>query len=560
MKLFNILETSFENFDKSVRSYLSKTFNSLGLEYTHNQIFGVIFDGVKGVIQNAMFYIEDAFTEQNIYTAVRKKSFYSLAKLSGYEPYYGSAATGTLLASTFVTNTDIGNGSTKLFITNGTVIRNEETGLNYTILLPCDSYILDLAKPLVKHNIKIVQGNWSEGNFNGVGENFEVIRVDVNDLFDKNYLEVYVNGEKFSQAASLYDMNDNSKEFICTVGFDNTFNIQFGNGTFGYKIQKGDSIKVRFISHVGEDGNILSNEIAIWKFLSPLYNSYGDTVDGNKYINLEMSKPISGGTEADSIELVRQMIGYNSRSLVLANENNFKQFLNRFSFIGQSSIIAEPNSLNVIACCLRNKKNELKTPEDYLEVNTEDLLLTDQEKEMVITALDNSNNTFSGMTFNFQDPIISKYSITCYVKIANTYNRDVAKTNIRNAIAEYFMNLPQNTQFIAKSDIINCVTAADSNIESFDFDFISELAENAYKDGYYYDYKSKLINGVYKYIPVKVIYDNTNTPGLDAYGNIKLTSKLQIPLLHGEFYYYPNKDQRDKQTSVKTESVQVFFI
>ena len=54
MKLFNIMQTAYENFDKSVRTYLAKTFNSLGLQYTHSQIFGVIFDGVKGVMQNMM--------------------------------------------------------------------------------------------------------------------------------------------------------------------------------------------------------------------------------------------------------------------------------------------------------------------------------------------------------------------------------------------------------------------------------------------------------------------------------------------------------------------------
>ena len=63
MKLFSIMETAFSNFDNTVRTYLQKTFNDLGLNYTHNQIFGVIFDGMKGIMQNLMFYIEDAFTE-----------------------------------------------------------------------------------------------------------------------------------------------------------------------------------------------------------------------------------------------------------------------------------------------------------------------------------------------------------------------------------------------------------------------------------------------------------------------------------------------------------------
>ena len=560
MKLFKIIQTSFDNFDNSVRDYLSKTFGNLGLDYTHNQIFGVIFDGIKGVMQNVMFYIEDAFTEQNIYTATRKKSFYSLAKISGYEPYYGSAATGNIIINTFVTNDNVGNGTSKLFLQNGSIIKNKETGYNYTVMLPSDSYVFDLSKPLVQHNLKIVQGIWSEGNFTGIGLNFETFSANTNDLFDKNYLEVYVNGEKFEQAACVYDMTENSKQFVCNVDFDNTFSIMFGNEIFGYRIHEGDSIKIRFIVHAGEEGNIINISSPDWTIVSPLYNSYGNPLSADNYLNIKLATPVSGGTNPDSIKLVKDMIGYNSRSLVLANENNFKQFLKRFSFIGQTSIISEPNSLTIIASCLRNKTNEITEPEEYLELESKDLLITDREKEMVITALSNSNNTFTGMSFEFQDPIICKFAMICYVKIASTYNKELTKTNIRNAVALYFMNLPENTQFISKSDIINAVTDADSNIESFDFDFISELNENAYRDGYYIEYKQRIINGVYKHIPTKIIYDKANTPGIDQMGNIQLTSKLQIPLLHGEFYYYPNKKSNDKSTIIKTESIQVMFI
>ena len=74
MNLFKKIETMFNNYDMTIRSYLSKTFANLGLQYTHSQIFGVIFDGVKGVMQNALFYIEDALNEQNIFKATRKQS------------------------------------------------------------------------------------------------------------------------------------------------------------------------------------------------------------------------------------------------------------------------------------------------------------------------------------------------------------------------------------------------------------------------------------------------------------------------------------------------------
>ena len=104
MKLFKVIDTSFEYFDNTIKTFLSKYLGSIGASYTNTQIFGLIFNGIKSVMQNVMFYIEDAFTEQNILTATRKTSVYGLAKLSGYEPYYGSAATGTLIAKTNISN------------------------------------------------------------------------------------------------------------------------------------------------------------------------------------------------------------------------------------------------------------------------------------------------------------------------------------------------------------------------------------------------------------------------------------------------------------------------
>ena len=169
MKLFKINETSFDNFDATVRNYLSKTLGAVGKQFSNSQIFGAIFEGIKGVMQNAMFYIEDALTEQNIFTAYRKSSIYSLAKVSGYEPNYGSAASGLINIELKLTNSYVVesnkvniNGqiidTNKLYIRNGTRIANNTTGLPYTIVLPTDYVVIDLTKPLMTTQLKIVQG------------------------------------------------------------------------------------------------------------------------------------------------------------------------------------------------------------------------------------------------------------------------------------------------------------------------------------------------------------------------------------------------------------------
>lgn len=560
MKLFNIIDTSFNRFDNTVRKYLQKTFGDLGMNYTHNQIFGVIFDGIKGIMQNAMFYIEDALTEQNIYTATRKKSVYNLAKISGYNAYYGSAASGTLLGNTAVTNTE-SSVATKIFIPDGCTVINNKTGLYYTIILPTDDYVFDISKPLVTQEFKIVQGQWQTINYVGLGGNFETKQITLSGLYDSQYVKVYVNGEEYYQAASIYDMSENSKEYVISTGYDSTFEVMFGNNNYGKAIEEGDNITIKYIEHGGELGNISDYTSAEMKFYSPCYDIYGNTIDGNENISLTLNAPVSGGTDEDSIDIVKKMIGYNSRSLVIASEDNFKLFLKRFSFIGYSNIFTEQNSLNINASCLANISDKITDADDYLNINTKDLLLTDNQKEMIITTLSNSNKTFAGITFNFIDPIIRQYSINCYAKIEDTTNRETAKMKIKQAIVDYFMNLPENTLFIPKSDIISKIIDEYGDIiKSFDFDFISELNENAYYNGFYTEYNQKLINGAYKYIENKKIYDSENIPGLDNFGNIQLTSLVEIPILHGGFNYYPNKEKSDKTTSIKTESIQILFI
>lgn len=562
MKLFDNIANAFESFDTTVNTYLTKTLGAAGINYSSSNIFGAIINGMRGVMHNVMFYLEDAMQEQNIFTASRKKSLYSLAKLSGYDPYYGSAATGIVDITSSVNNNDLEVNSNKIFIRNHSVLIDENTGVTYVMMLPVEDYVIDLAKPLIKYQVKIVQGIWVSTNYVGIGKNFESIDVKTTGLYDRQYMSVTVNGVKYEQAPSIYDMTEGSEEYVVTCGFDGTFEIMFGNDLHGKALQNGDSVVVEYIIHNGDEGNILQSSDASMVMSTSCYNIAGNIVDGNRYLSFDVKTSISGGTNADTIDLIRRTVGYTSRSLVIASEDNFKQFLKRFSFIGQCYIYTEPSSLSVTACCINKSFNNYKTTDDYLNIEVEDMMLTDDQKNLVIDSIMMSNKTFGGVTFSFIDPIVDRYAAICYVKVQNVYNKETTSENIKNAIIQYFVNIKEGTTFISKSDIINIVTASDENIIAFDIDFVSETAENAYKNGYYIQYTQQLINGTYKYVPVKRIWENTIMPGLDSYGNIQLASAYEIPLLHGGFSYYADKSipRSQAKDSIKIEPVQIIYI
>lgn len=561
MNLFKKSELNFEKFDETVRRYLAKTFNNLGLEYTHTQIFGVIYDGIKGVMQNIMFYIEDALTEQNAQKATRKQSIYSLAKISGYEAYYGTAACGSLVGQVRLSN-GLSSKSTKIYIENKSLVVNKNTGLTYTIILPTNYYIIDISKPLTSHEFKIVQGGFNRAAIVAQGLNLETVHVSTSELFDRQYIEVKVNGETWNEVGNLYDMSENGHEYILTTGYDNAFDIIFGNGIYGKRLDEGDTVTVDYLTHVGSIGNIKSSDNYEFEFSTYGNDSLGNSVNTNDYITLSMLNCVSGGTNSDTIHFIKTMIGSNSRSSVLVSEDNFKLFFKRFSFVGYTSCWAESNSMFINVTCLSNIKSNIQDIEDYYNMKVSDMTLTDVQKEMIINTLENSKKSFAGLTLKFHDPVIRQYAFICYVKVDNIYNKDTATLSIRKVLGEYFMNLENDILFIAKSELISLITNNIDCILAVDLDIISDYGEQAFYNNFYTKYELINTNNRYTYTEVRQIYESSVYPGLDGYGNISLNSKIEVPILHGGFKYYPEKyaEIPNKQVSYSIPDIQVYFI
>ena len=561
MNLFKKTELSFDKFDETIKRYLAKTFNNLGLEYTHTQIFGIIYDGIKGVMENIMFYIEDALTEQNIYKATRKESVYSLAKISGFEAYYGAAACGTIICQVLLNN-GLSSKSSKIYLQDKTTLVNRNTGITYTLILPTNYYLIDLSKPLMSHEFKIVQGKFVRSTYVAKGYNLETIHMTCTSLFDRSYFEVKVNGEIWNEVGNLYDMGENTHDYIISIGYDNTIDIIFGNDVYGKTLSEGDTVTVDYLIHDGKFGNILSSDGYDFSFNEYGMDSLNNTVNLNEFTSISLMNCISGGNNSDSIQFIRDMIGTNSRSLVLVSEDNFKLFFKRFSFIGYVACWSEPNTMLINVTCLTNIKDNIKSIDEYYSMNTEDMLLSSSQKEMIENTLENSKKTFAGITVKFQDPIIRKYAFICYVKIDNAYNKDITVQSIRDELANYFLAIENDTLFIAKSDLISLLANNISTIKAIDLDIISDYGEQAFYNNFYIKYELLNKNNKYTYLENRYIYEKNIYPGLDEYGNISLNSKLEIPIIHGGFNYYPNKESNgsDKYDSYKIPDIQVFFI
>lgn len=539
MKLFNLLQTQYNNFTSNIKNYLSKSLSDFDSSYGNSTIFGQLINVLGNVVQNIMLYIEDSLIEQNKYTAQRKKSIYGLASLSGYKPSYGKASSVQIKLSWIPTNSINHN----IIINNKESLTCNQNGLQYNIILPQESIVLSIEKDNSDKVLHAIQGKFETQRFVSKGGKYYTINFTFLGNLDIDYLDVFVNGEKWEKVESFYDMNVNQNQYTYSISHINGIDIIFGNDIHGKSLNVDDVVEINYLLHDGEYGNLNPNQDTLFVFNNNLQDIGGDEINGSSIFNITFATndPVNSGTNSESIDQVRQMIGYNSRSLVLASPENYKNLINKFSFCGYNRTWAETGSLIVNSIIMKNYKQLLNNGSSYFDLKENDFVLSKQQKQSIINYIESSGNQFAGITYNIFDPEICKYALYLYIKLKSTkYDKYYIENQVKNVVGEFFSDI-YNDMFIPKSDIINTIKNNISEIDSVNAYFLSEKNETAILTQSYSKniYNWDPINKIYN-IKKEVVYlypnENPNL-GLDNHGNIYLNNNDQFPVLLGGWDY-----------------------
>lgn len=548
MKLFKLENIKFNALNSSIRDYLSKTLSGFSSNYNNSTIFGQIVNVLSAVSQNILLYIEDALTEQNKFTAQRKKSVYGLAALSGYEPSLGKA-TGVDLALSFVPNNV---SKFNAIINNHQTLVCDQNGLYYNIILPQEAIVLSLEKYNTERYLYAVQGKFESQSFISTGGKYYTQNIRYVGFLDTDYISVKVNDETWEKCDSVYDMKADGKQFVVKVNYVNGIDIVFGNDVHGRALQNGDVIYVSYLVHDGEQGNLDVNKSTNFIFDMPLMDISGEEVDGNAIFKVTFASQdaVSSGSNSESVNHVRQMIGINSRSLVLASPDNFKNFISKFSFCGYNRTWSEPGSLIINSLIIKNYKDQLSDGKEYFNLTESDFYLSKPQKESIIKCLSETGGQLSGSTYKIFDPDLYKYAMYLYITLKNsTYDKEYIKNQIRVLVGDFFCNI-ENDKFIPKSDLIHYIKDNVNGVDSADIYFLSEKNETAIQTKSYkkVTYSYNPATGVYnKKIEDIYLYDGENPNiGLDEHGNIKLENDEQFPVLMGGWDYLNKEGQEVK--------------
>lgn len=545
MKLFKAIDMSYDRYVTATRNYISKIFTDFGQKFNNSTIFGQIITVMQATVQNIMLYIEDAFVEQNKFTAVRKKSIYGLAQLSGYNPSLGKAA-GMQIKLSYIPTT-VRNFN--VVIRNHTPIVCSQNGLQYQIILPQDAIVISADRDDSNKYLYAVEGGFETQRFTSSGGELYLQHVNINGDIDEDYIEVYVNDEKWERVESLYDMDPDGKQWFYKTSIVGGIILGFGNNIHGRALYNGDSISVTYLKHAGEYGNINTNEYTKFAFINSIQDITGKDVDGNSLFLMTLASKdhVTSGTFSESQDQVKQMIGYNSRAMVLASPENYKSFLSRFSFCGYNRTWSETGSLVVNSLIMRNYKTQLKDGLDYFKLKEQDFFLTDEQKTSIYNCIKNSGRQLVGVTYNIYDPEVCKYALYIYVKLKSSdYDQEYVSNKIRTTVGEFFSNI-KNDNYVPKSDIIEVLKRNIPEIDGLNCYYLSEANETAIINKHYINkqYTFNTSTGTYTKTEEKVyLYDGENPNlGLDAHGNILIENPEQYPVLMGGWFYINSTDR-----------------
>lgn len=540
MQLFSLIQLHFNNFFDGVKKSLGNMLSTYKENFGPNTIFGQLINVLGSVTQNILVYIEDSMTEQNKYTAQRKRSIYNLASISGYNPSMGKA-TSAVLSLTWKPNS---SGVSSVVIPNKTKLLSSQTGMAYNIILPQESIVCSISADNSVKYLTVVEGNFETQTFVSTGGQLYSKNIRFSGDADLDYTEVWVNEEKWERCESLYDMDPEANQYLARTSLKHGFDLVFGNGQHGKALKNGDVVRVSYLIHNGELGNISADAEPLFTFYETLKDTQGNEINGNEifYLELQSRESINSGVFSDDIEFIRNMIGMNSRALVLADAKNYKKIFNKFSFIGYNRVWTEQGSMIVNSLIMKNYKTHLSKGSDYFRLTDEDFVLNNDQKTSIYNAVAASGEQLAGVVFNIFDPEIVKYVAYIYVKLKDgDWDRAYIEDKIRDLVGQFFADI-QSDIFIPKSDLIHLLKTNIEAIDGVDVYFLSQKNEEAMHNHYYTEkiYNYNPATGNYNIEKKNVWIYNDEDPGvgLDAHGNIWLDNNDQFPVLMGGWNSY----------------------
>jgi len=298
--------TKFTNLDfdqirTSIKDYLRANSNFTDFDFEGSN-FSVLIDTLAYNTYITAFNSNMIVNESFLDSATLRENVVSLARNIGYVPRSRSAAKATI---SFTIQTDVDTPTVTLDA--GLVCVGSANQSNYIFSVPESVTTTVNSGSATFSDLIIYQGTYVKNSF-VVDGSLDQRFILNNSFIDTSTIVVKVKGTSDSGEGKEYllvdnilNLNANSEIYMIQEVQDEKYELLFGDGYFGKKLEDGAVITVSYVITDGKDGNGASN----FAFSGRILDSLNNVVVPTNSITITTVSGASNGGDIESVESIK---------------------------------------------------------------------------------------------------------------------------------------------------------------------------------------------------------------------------------------------------------------
>ena len=307
MALVNFTNLDFDQIKSSIREYLRANSNFTDYDFEGSNLstlIDVLAYNTYITSYNANMISNEVFID----SATLRENVVSLARNIGYVPHSRSSSKANI--SFFVDVTGLSTNPLTLTLKSGVVCTTSTSfgNQNFSFIIPQDITVPVVNGIALFENVNVYEGSFVVNSFSIDANNPNQKIILENANIDIDSISVFVRDTQSSTirntyklSKNLFDITSESRVFFIQEIEDQRYELIFGDGIFGKKLENLNYIEVSYNVTNGENGNGVSS-----------FNFNGRIVDNsNRVVTtgislLTTNSPSQNGREIESVESIKK--------------------------------------------------------------------------------------------------------------------------------------------------------------------------------------------------------------------------------------------------------------
>ena len=299
----------FDQIKTSIKNYLraNSTFTDFDFEGSN---FSILIDTLAYNTYITAFNSNMVVNESFLDSATLRENVVSLARNIGYVPRSRTAAKATISFDVDVDNSKYSS----VVLRRGLVCTGNVNDTSYTFATPDNVQTTVDASGKASFNIDVLQGTFLQKTFK-VDSSLDQRFILNNSYIDTSTISVFISneegvlGDEYTLVDNIFNVNSESNIFLIQEIQDEKYELLFGDGYIGKKLENGAIVTVNYIVTDGKDGNGAGGKVGQENIFS-FSGTIVDNTDTPKIIDpgtvvIKTEQNAINGSDSESISSIK---------------------------------------------------------------------------------------------------------------------------------------------------------------------------------------------------------------------------------------------------------------